>query len=41
MEEPTLKTPDAIPVARDGVHIFELALVVYQLADNTRVNTSV
>ncbi|MBA3868396.1 MAG: glycosyltransferase family 39 protein [Anaerolineae bacterium] len=40
VEERTLKLPDAIPVSRDGIHTYELALVVYQSADNTRANAS-
>jgi hypothetical protein len=38
VEERTLKIPDVIAISREGVHTFELALVVYQSADNTRVN---
>ena len=39
-EERTLKLPDALPVTREGVHTYELALVVYQSADNTRAKAS-
>jgi 4-amino-4-deoxy-L-arabinose transferase-like glycosyltransferase len=38
VEERTLKIPNAIAISREGVHTFELALVVYQSADNTRIN---
>lgn len=37
VEERTLNLPDSIPFSREGVHTFELALVVYQSGDNQRV----
>jgi len=37
VEERTLNLPDTLPFSREGAHTFELALVVYQSGDNTRV----
>ena len=37
VEERTINLPDSIPFSREGVHTFELALVIYQSGDNQRV----
>lgn len=38
VEERTLSLPDTLAFTRLGVHTFELAMVVYQAADNTRAS---